>query len=451
MNRPMNVAPLGRPRAARGPVQDIKVFSIQDRRDRGTLRPWVVRWSLNDRQRARSFRTRAEADRYRTFLLQAQQRGEPFDVATGMPKSWLPSGDDMTVHQWVRQWLAEQWEEWQPRTRASAVEALARFVPLLVDNHAPIPPAGVRPHLVSTLRPGVEPTGPVEQWLDKWSLQLGQLDRSRLAEVERRLALGDQGQPLAASSAARYRKIARACIRRAVELEILDTDPWPPAPAGRSRRKATRVKRSIDTKVLPDPESMRRALDQMVSHQPASRRYQVMTAVAYYAGLRPSEVVMLTASALDLPATGWGAINVTEADISFDEPGEPKTGPRVVPIPEPLVTMLRSWVKTNGFAPGDRLFRTRTGACPTPSNWSRAWKRAQREAGLGDLRLYDLRHAAATTWLMAGVPLGEVASRMGHSVETLVSTYVGALRGDTELANQRIDAVLNGAPRKEGP
>lgn len=32
--------------------------------------------------------------------------------------------------------------------------------------------------------------------------------------------------------------------------------------------------------------------------------------------------------------------------------------------------------------------------------------------------IYDRRHAAATTWLRAGVPLGDVAKRMGHSVET---------------------------------
>jgi hypothetical protein len=57
-----------------------------------------------------------------------------------------------------------------------------------------------------------------------------------------------------------------------------------------------------------------------------------MTAVAYYAGLRPSEVVMLRAGSLELPGSGWGSIHVREADISFDEPGDPKTGPRTVPI-----------------------------------------------------------------------------------------------------------------------
>ena len=31
---------------------------------------------------------------------------------------------------------------------------------------------------------------------------------------------------------------------------------------------------------------------------------------------------------------------------------------------------------------------------------------------------------------------------MGHSVETLVSTYVGAVEGDEALANERIEAAL---------
>jgi integrase len=167
-----------------------------------------------------------------------------------------------------------------------------------------------------------------------------------------------------------------------------------------------------------------------------------MTAVAYYAGLRPSEVVMLRARALHLPATGWGRIDVTEADVAFDEPGEPKTGPRSVPIPRELVEMLRRWVSEGGFSSDDLLFRTRAGGRPTSSNWSRSLRLALKKIDRPPMRIYDCRHAAATTWLTAGVPLGEVARRMGHSVETLVSTYVGALDGDEAVANERIDAVL---------
>jgi len=53
--------------------------------------------------------------------------------------------------------------------------------------------------------------------------------------------------------------------------------------------------------------------------------------------------------------------------------------------------------------------------------------------------------------LKAGVPLGEVAARLGHSVETLVSTYVGALSGDEAVANARIDAVLADAVPNDLP
>jgi integrase len=135
---------------------------------------------------------------------------------------------------------------------------------------------------------------------------------------------------------------------------------------------------------------------------------------------------------------------VTEADIDFDVPGEPKTGARAVPIPAVLVETLRKWVAVRGGDdPCELLFRTRNGNRPTPSNWTRAWHRALRSIGQPALRVYDCRRAAATTWLHAGVPLGEAARRLGHSVETLVSTYVGALTGDEELANTRIEQRLN--------
>ena len=98
--------------------------------------------------------------------------------------------------------------------------------------------------------------------------------------------------------------------------------------------------------------------------------------------------------------------------------------------------MLREWIASKEVGEHELLFRTRTDRRPTPSNWARTWQRALRQTGHKSLRVYDIRHAAATTWLAAGVPLGEVARRMGHSVETLVSTYVGALTGDEDLGRR---------------
>ncbi|MGH9132110.1 MAG: tyrosine-type recombinase/integrase [Acidimicrobiales bacterium] len=192
---------------------------------------------------------------------------------------------------------------------------------------------------------------------------------------------------------------------------------------------------------------MARIIEAIPSPQPASLKYQMMTCVMCYGGLRPSEVVMLRAKALELPEAGWGRISVTEADVGVvgkDEPGEPKTGPRSIPIPPSLVARLRTWIDEHHFSGDDLIFRTAKGTRPTASNWARALQRATRAAGCSSLRVYDCRHFAATSWLDAGVPLGEVAKRMGHSVQTLVNTYVGAMSGDEAIANQRIEAGMAG-------
>lgn len=99
------------------PVQQVDVFTIQDRRGHGKARPWVVRWRVEGEQRSKSFRTRVEADRYRSLLVHAVTSGERFDLATGEPVSWLPGQEDLRLHQWARRWVAEQWLEWQPRRR----------------------------------------------------------------------------------------------------------------------------------------------------------------------------------------------------------------------------------------------------------------------------------------------------------------------------------------------
>lgn len=430
------------------PLQEVQVFGLQRRQVGDAARPaWIVRWAVDGRQRSRSFRTKAEAERYRSELVHAKTVGEIFDRQGGEPASWRPSAHDVQAHAWTRRWLGEEWPEWAPRTRVSNLEALVRFVPLLVGRDALAPPSGMRAHLAATLPPEGERAGDegCERWLARWCLKLSELDRQVLAAAERELLLTGDGRPLAASTASRFRKVAHACIRRAVDLDVLPADPWPPRPRGRSLRKAARA-RSVDLRQFPDPKTMAAAIAAIASHQPGSRTYQVMTAVVYYAGLRPSEVVMLRPRALVLPASGWGRIEVVEADVSFDEPGEPKTGPRSVPIPPVLVELLGEWVAALDLGPDDLLFRTRNGRLPQRSNWSRAWQRALRQIDHPPLRVYDCRHAAATTWLKAGVPLGETARRLGHSVETLVSTYVGALAGDEALSNARIEQVLAGAP-----
>ena len=56
-------------------------------------------------------------------------------------------------------------------------------------------------------------------------------------------------------------------------------------------------------------------------------------------------------------------------------------------------------------------------------------------------RPYDLRHAAVSTWLNAGVPAPQVAEWAGHSVSVLLRVYAKCVTGQQEDAKCRIEAA----------
>jgi hypothetical protein len=56
-------------------------------------------------------------------------------------------------------------------------------------------------------------------------------------------------------------------------------------------------------------------------------------------------------------------------------------------------------------------------------------------------RPYDLRHAAVSTWLNAGVPSTQVAEWAGHSVGVLHQIYAKVIVGQEDAARKRIAAA----------
>ena len=54
----------------------------------------------------------------------------------------------------------------------------------------------------------------------------------------------------------------------------------------------------------------------------------------------------------------------------------------------------------------------------------------------------DLRHAAVSTWLNAGVPPTQVAEWAGHSVAVLLQIYAKCIVSQEDAARQRFAAVL---------
>jgi len=87
----------------------------------------------------------------------------------------------------------------------------------------------------------------------------------------------------------------------------------------------------------------------------------------------------------------------------------------------------------------------------TVAEWSYlAVFRAAREEALGAAeaggpllgRPYDLRHAAVSTWLNAGVPAAQVAEWAGHSVDVLLRVYAKCIAGQHGEAKRRIEEAM---------
>lgn len=122
---------------------------------------------------------------------------------------------------------------------------------------------------------------------------------------------------------------------------------------------------------------------------------------------------------------------------------------RPVPIPPELVAILLAHLKEFGTAVDGRLFRNERGGILGASTYSRAWEEARRFALTPQQvvsplagKPYDLRHAALSTWLNAGVDATAVAERAGNSVEVLLKRYAKCLDGRDSQINRRIEAGL---------
>jgi integrase len=185
----------------------------------------------------------------------------------------------------------------------------------------------------------------------------------------------------------------------------------------------------------------------------------------YYAGLRPGEVVALGKANVSLPASGWGelALNLSDPATAsqWTDDGERRRRQlkhraqaevRFVPIAPQLVALLRGHLDRFGTAPDGRLFRGEFGGPVSDSVYGRVWQKARAAALTAEeqasplaARPYDLRHAAASTWLNAGVPATQVAEWAGHSVHVLLKVYAKCILGQEDATRWRIEVALEGS------
>jgi integrase len=455
--------------------------------DRRSTR-WRARWAVDGRERCRSFRTRAYAEAFLTELKTAARDGTPFHPGTGLPvTAGPPAPPVLTWFDHARSYAAARWPDLAAKSRISTAEALAAVTEALLPDTAGRPgTAAARRVLITRVfrRAATTPAAPrpispaqaaqatvedqIVAWIAAHSPPLS--DLANPAVLRRALdacARTSTGAAAAPSTARRKRAVLHHACVRAVEDGLLPVNPF-----DRVRWKPPQTADTIDRRRVPNPDQVRALLDAVAAQGERGRHLLAFFGCLYYAALRPCEAIALTAADCHLPDTGWGRLDLhrsharaaaawTDTATTHDRRGlkHRATGTvRPVPIPPVLVAMLRDHLATHGTTDDGLLFRTRRGQPLTDSTYRRIWLTA-RAAALTPgqaasplaARPYDLRHAAVTLWLNAGVPAPDVAARAGHSTHVLLTVYAGCLDNAHHNHNTRIQHALGGAAADPQP
>ncbi|MFC4899998.1 tyrosine-type recombinase/integrase [Streptosporangium amethystogenes subsp. fukuiense] len=299
------------------------------------------------------------------------------------------------------------------------------------------------------------------RWMEAASLSLAALQEPRIVRTALdAVTLTFDGKVASVNSVRRKRSVLHHLIETAVELRelpsnLLDTIKWKPP-------KATDA---VDPRTVVNSAQARTLLAVLSSIGWTRGPWTAaMFACMYYAELRPEKAPAICRQNCELPEQGWGRLTLekarpqvnkrwTNSRETHDERGlkhRARDNTREIPIPPILVTILREHIEKHGAERGGRLFRTSKGRTFSSSAYSTVWQETRRLAftveqiasPLAALP-YDLRHAAVSLWLNAGVPPTEVAQRAGHGMDVLLRVHAKCIEGQRAHANGQISRALD--------
>lgn len=427
---------------------DVQVFSLVAP-PKGTAkerRRWKVKWRVVGRDKTRSFKTKVEAERLRTALQLAAIDGEAFDLTTGLPLSW--TRPTATWWTWSVEWFAPKWRRWSGNSRRTAAETLVSLTPHLVRHGAPDPPEqlGIWLRNVGYTAPRiVSPEDePYDEWLRRWSVPLDAMPPGLIEATLDAVSLRKDGKPVSPAVIRRRRNSLKSVLSAAVRRGLIDANPM-----DRVEWKVPQRSIALDVSRVASVIDVDEVVEYVWTLPRGGSRYAALFAVVGLAGVRPSEPAALRLEDLELPESGWGLARlrgaVTSPGKRYTSDGSkretkglkhrPADDVREVPLPPDLVERLR--LHLDRFPPVDgRVFSNHGDEAVAADNYGPVWTRARKALWPGDhpnatLRVYDLRHAAATTMLRSKVMPAEVARRLGHSVDVLHRIYAGRPRRRT--------------------
>lgn len=428
-----------------------------------------VRWKTGHRLWREGFRNAALADSFRSSLLTAARKGEAFSLTTGQPVSWSRDESTLTWYDLTLEYTAAKWPYAAPNHRKSIAEALTDATEaMLATDEPPYPVEDIRRALRTwafsdRLRGATAPPedlAAVVRWLQTATLPVADLSRPGGATPCRtllsRISRKQDGTAAAANTANRKRAVLNNLMQYAVETGALPANPLKAIKWARPRTLKT-----VDPRTVVNSDQARRLLAAVGQQGERGQRMVAFFGCMYYAALRPEEVVDLRHDNLaSLPDHGWGELILTNSEPRsgtwWTDSGSarqrrelkhrPRGETRPVPIHPDLVALLREHLKKYQPGPDGRIFTGPRGGIFNDRAYLKVFHQAraaaftgQEAASLLARRPYDLRHAAVSTWLNAGVPAPQVADWAGHSVDVLLRVYAKCISGQQHEAKRRIE------------
>lgn len=212
--------------------------------------------------------------------------------------------------------------------------------------------------------------------------------------------------------------------------------------------------RSAELPPVPESKATAPSADQLrrlIAAASSNLLTSVWLRLALATGARRGEELALRWSDVDLKA---GTVRIDESLNEDRSTKGTKTGKvRVVALDAETVAVLRRWKiaqHERALATGVGMVRdpwvisnSLDGSVPwRPDGATQRFRRLRAKAGVGPVRLNDLRHAHASLLLRSGVDVVTVAARIGNLPTTTHRTYAHLIDGADREAADTIGAML---------
>lgn len=215
-------------------------------------------------------------------------------------------------------------------------------------------------------------------------------------------------------------------FRAAVDLELIDSDPFARAPRPQYRRKL-----DPDWFTAADLAELERVALGSADVPEFGVQLSAMVTVAAWTAIRPGELWALT-----LADVAGQRLHIRDSKT--------RAGIRTAVLPNPARDAITRAVEASAFLwpgrlddAGATIFANTRGAAWRKASFQWHWNAVRVAFGRPDMAFYELRHFGVTRLIEAGVPYADIAVQVGHANTKQLERVYG--HPNLEHARKRVE------------